>query len=632
MKKQLTQSLAILLNLTLVGSSFADIGMPGNAASAAMPDFVKTLTPPTALGYLTDSYKGNTDHPVILIQDLHANYGVQKKIEGLLKFLQPKVSPKGSPMVLGIEGAWGQMNLTNVRSSALKVRQIAADFLLKEAEISGMEHFAAMSPVPVDFYGIDNPQDYIIHQNLFRKSLAARLELAGKIDQLRIVVNKSKADGPRSLRHLWKLADNFHAGKIGLDELSNALGTRLSDYGQAEAALSDAQTAAAGLEKGEKAFYMKNVVAADQDLSMLSRLFRQQLTFEEVQYVSKRVSKMLVVIQALLPKENMKLWEDTVRSAIDHYAVALLRNQPMASHAKELAAQNPGKSVVLVTGGFHTAGIAESLKAKKISYIVVAPVVDSHTAKDERLYIKRMMGIRVSSSEEAKELAQIKATAHTITPGGDVAAAGMLLAGTPLTADMRAAASHWPEVIGRVEHGDEAAGTDQPLTNAERGIDEAAVVESKSAGESPTSLAGRIGVKVERQLDIIADNDQPGQGPIAKEGDKVTDVSLADEKPREAGRVTGVAKIAGLLGVAAAGATVLKVVNMAGQSGHQFTNALSVANNSSAMTVALNAGHSFLTSIGSAMHSPHAGWWIAGAAAVTVGTAIAARKAINGAA
>jgi hypothetical protein len=83
MKKNTTKTLAVILNLALVGTSFADVGMPGVAANAEMPDFAKALVPPSQLGFLDSSYTGQTDKPVILIQDLHANYGVQKKIEGI---------------------------------------------------------------------------------------------------------------------------------------------------------------------------------------------------------------------------------------------------------------------------------------------------------------------------------------------------------------------------------------------------------------------------------------------------------------------------------------------------------------------------------------------------------------------
>jgi len=297
-----TKTLSITLSATLLATSFTGIAGAGVApAAAAMPDFVRALTPPENLGFMDTFYQGNSEKPVILIQDLHANVGVQRKIEGLLRYYAPKLTEGGKPMVMGVEGAWGKLDFGQIRSMAAKVRRGVSDFLLKEAEISGMDHFVAVSQNPVEYYGIDDPQDYIIHRELFSKSLAARLQLASKVDKLRVAVNNAKASGSSSLRQLWKLSDDFHSGKIGLDELSKTLNTPITNYGQAEAAIARAQESAVATEKTDTISEMRNVVAADRNLELLARLFRQQLTLEEVQYVSKQVPQMLVVIQALLP-------------------------------------------------------------------------------------------------------------------------------------------------------------------------------------------------------------------------------------------------------------------------------------------------------------------------------------------
>ena len=593
-KAMLTKSLAILLNLALVGTSFADMGVPGAAASAAaMPDFVKALTPPEQLGYITDSYQGQTDKPVVLIQDLHANYGVQKKIESLLEFLQPKVSPNGQPMVLGIEGAWGKLDLTKIRNVPEKPRLAASNFLLKEAEISGMEHYAALTPDPIEFYGIDNPEDYIMHVNLFRKSLAARLELAGKIDKLRESVNQAKADGSAALRRLWKLSDEFHAGKIGLDELSHALNTPLSNYGQAEAALASAENDAADHAKGDKAFYLKNVVAADQDLELLARLFRQQLTMEEVQYVAGRVPQMLVVIQALIPGENMQLWEDTVRSAIDHYAVALLRNQPLSAHAEELAANHPASSVVIVTGGFHTAGIMEDLKIKKMSYVVIAPVVESESAQDERLYIKRMMGIHVTQPEISSAV-QAYASARTV-PGIELySAAGEsetngatpeIAKDAKLAGDVNTAFANGANAadIGRTLEGASPVGAVAMAGAIDENVQDPVIKTPLSLfarGKALlTTFLQRVGVM--KPIEVAADSQARNAADVTLGGQEATTQTTAAP-----------AKSGGILRrvVTVTTALTLGAVNLMGQSGHQFQQVAQTHASSSPLTWALGIG------------------------------------------
>jgi len=64
--------------------------------------------------------------------------------------------------------------------------------------------------------------------------------------------------------------------------------------------------------------------------------------------------------------------------------------------------QYPHSSTIIITGGFHTAGIADDLKLKKISYVVIAPVVEAQTAQDEAIYLKRMMGIHITGEQIAE--------------------------------------------------------------------------------------------------------------------------------------------------------------------------------------------------------------------------------------
>ena len=412
MKNTFVKSLAIILNVALVGTSFADIGMPASvAAGSGMPGFVRTLTPPTQLGYVTEAYQGSTDKPVILIQDLHGNYGVQKNILHILEHFQPLVTQGGHPAVVGTEGAWGPFDMSYFRKYSQKVREVAGDFLMKEAEMSGMEQFASISQQPVQLVGIENPQDYLLNLDVFRKSFVVRLQLAHKVENLRAAVVKSKVDAPLALQRIWRAEDAFHSGKIDLNELARRLNLpSLSNYGQAEAALMKRKEEVAA----KSGTYAVNIVRADGDLQLLSRLLRQQLTLEEVQFASQRVPAMLTTIQTLLPGQDMSVWQDAIRSAMDYYAVALMRDKPLSQRAVELAQKNPGTSVMIVTGGFHTAGIAEQLKAKHFSYLVVAPNVDSHTDFDETLYLKRMMGVHVTKQEiQNKQLArEVKASAH----------------------------------------------------------------------------------------------------------------------------------------------------------------------------------------------------------------------------
>src|SRR6185437_5628600 len=68
------------------------IGPSAQAAGPVVASAVSLLTPPSRLGALTaSSLTGSRLPEVILIQDLHVNYGGQKNISGLLEFLSQRL-------------------------------------------------------------------------------------------------------------------------------------------------------------------------------------------------------------------------------------------------------------------------------------------------------------------------------------------------------------------------------------------------------------------------------------------------------------------------------------------------------------------------------------------------------------
>jgi len=197
-KTTISKLFSIFVSAALLSSSWS--GMAHAILDAPkVPEFVRDLTPPVKLGYVESHFEGSADtKPVVLIMDLHANLGVQKNIIAILKDLQPKVTPSGRSMVLGIEAAWGEVDLAPIRQEKPEVRELVGEFFLKEAEITGMEHFAAMSEAPVKLVGIDDQADYLLHRDLFRQSLSARLGLGHKVEKMRKAVAESKKHAPWS--------------------------------------------------------------------------------------------------------------------------------------------------------------------------------------------------------------------------------------------------------------------------------------------------------------------------------------------------------------------------------------------------------------------------------------------------
>jgi hypothetical protein len=242
--------LAIILSISLVWTSggVLDAALTAPdifAAPSALPQF--QLQPPGQLGRIADYFnapsprtlslqgEGGADAKrraegegpfVILIQDLHAHYGVQKNIAGLLDFLaeklkaeQPKseqprggttntaVPPSGisaslhfrnlvvppsadPPFALAVEGASGPID-----SSVMalfpdeKVKLAASDYLMREGELTGAEFFAIKHGLPHLLVGVENEKYYLVHRDLFRKTLTDREELVKTLKGLQSDIN-----------------------------------------------------------------------------------------------------------------------------------------------------------------------------------------------------------------------------------------------------------------------------------------------------------------------------------------------------------------------------------------------------------------------------------------------------------
>lgn len=192
------QILSVVLSLSLLWSSGgaleAAVASPDVfALPSNLPQF--RLQPPAHLGRVTDYFNaserrgtgasGQTSPLIVLIQDLHANYGVQKNIAGLLEFLTKRLSPtpRGSeapalPFAVAVEGAWQPVDnsilaLYPDRPMALK----AADLLLREAELTGPDLFAIERGIPHLLQGAEKKEYYLAHRDVFNQTFQDRQDL-----------------------------------------------------------------------------------------------------------------------------------------------------------------------------------------------------------------------------------------------------------------------------------------------------------------------------------------------------------------------------------------------------------------------------------------------------------------------
>ncbi len=206
------------------------------AAPSNLPQF--QLAPPGQLGRISEYFNAAGEAKlVILIQDLHAHYGVQKNIAGLLEYLSDRLkksSPrqfvsrgpatltstpldprfqsagmtqKEIPFTLAVEGAEGPID-----SSVMalfpdeKIKLAAADYLMREGELSGAEYFAIQRRQPNLLVGVEEAGYYTVHRELFRKTFQDREKLTHALKAIQTEV----AELPRYVFRKNKALWDFH--------------------------------------------------------------------------------------------------------------------------------------------------------------------------------------------------------------------------------------------------------------------------------------------------------------------------------------------------------------------------------------------------------------------------------------
>jgi len=510
------------------------------------------LIPPSQMGRIADYYNAPAENSklVILIQDLHAHYGVQKNISGILEFLSKKLHrdvpsplageggrspgegsphppfghllPQGEkeiPFALAVEGAQGPIDSSVMALfPEQKIKRQAADYLMRQGELTGAEYFAVMKGIPNLLTGVEDARYYNLNRDLFRQTFKDREELTGLLKSLQAdLVPLQKRMYGSTLADFQKKVDAYEKAEMSTHEFvgllvqtanpqldlkkdfpvlaSFASNSRFGTMEQVRSATAEfltqiqsrlspeekknlqllakksettvyylylrdliyrkqlflaappelaqyleylhtAQTMGMDQvthEAKELAFKIKlslardaaDLVRVEHDLDLLSRITDLQATEMEVKDFGPRVNQFVALCKSLMESNGLHSFDETkvralISSSIDYYAMAHMRNKPMIDNTlalmgahplrtqhskfktqqdvfldvdpKALSAERPYDVAVLVAGGFHTQPLAQLLRQKNISYIVITPTVENLTDADHELYIKRLNG------------------------------------------------------------------------------------------------------------------------------------------------------------------------------------------------------------------------------------------------
>ena len=326
------------LSLLLLGS------IAGAAAADAPLDVSQKARPPFAIpakyGDITDYQpaKPGKDQLVIMIQDLHANVGVQKNIAAILYRLNRLDKARG--LVVCVEGASGEGDVSLLRSLPGPVRYEFESMLLRKAYLTGAELAATESHA-----------DWAQQQAVVWNRIKAFFGLSSPIPPVSL-----------SPIELWGVDDpdlyrkNWHAAKT-VDRLQNP----------ALASLRDTKSM---LTEGANSTLKTH-------LDLLTKMLMLRLQPKEY--------KDYLPTRKLNPRGPAE-YEQALSAAEDYYKYADLRSTAMTQNLLKKIGARP--LAVLVTGGFHTQEMAAQLKTLGIGYAVVTPqveVLDQDAAYKARL-------------------------------------------------------------------------------------------------------------------------------------------------------------------------------------------------------------------------------------------------------
>jgi len=314
----------------------------------AMPFAVaaKPPEPPFAIpqrnGDITDFYPGPEASPrqvVVMIQDLHANVGVQKNIASVLyRLLSINKMPS---LLVCVEGASGEGDVSLLRSLPRFIRRGFEALLLHKAYLTGAE--------------------------LAATEAAAQWEQQQSVlwDRVKSWFSSNRQIGPVSLSpiQLWGVDDpelyrkNWRAAKY-VDREHNR-------------ALDEVKATRSMLSAGASEPLKKH-------LDLVVKLLLLRLQPKEYQEYRKN--------RALNPKGSRD-FEEVLKAAETYYEAAEERSKAMVNNLTAKMGSTPGYTV-LVSGGFHTQEMAEALKQRKIAFVVITPrvtVLDQDEAYRARL-------------------------------------------------------------------------------------------------------------------------------------------------------------------------------------------------------------------------------------------------------
>jgi hypothetical protein len=291
---------------------------------------------PPRLGTITDYYQpkampgtpARLQRPqlVVLIQDLHANVGVQKNIASILYRL---LHYNKGYLLVCVEGASGEGDVSLLRSLPGAVRHAFEAMLLHRAYLTGAELAATEAAAEWAQQGVV----------IWSRIKAFFVQPINPLPVSLTPIHLWGVDDPELYRKNWRAAKT-------VDRLHNQ-------------ALDYIHSTREFLAGGASPVLQKQ-------LSLVTKALLLRLQPQEYADYLKGRS---------LNPHGPPVYEQTLQAAETYYAAANRRSAAMTHNLLQKVGRMPGLTA-LVTGGFHTQEISGELKRRQLAYLVITPRVE----------------------------------------------------------------------------------------------------------------------------------------------------------------------------------------------------------------------------------------------------------------
>lgn len=135
----------------------------------------------------------------------------------------------------------------------------------------------------------------------------------------------------------------------------------------------------------------------NKDLGMVSK-YRTDFNAKKMKTYIKREARRLKLDLAIPDDDILKQMQETLPAVEDFYRYASKRNNILANNTLDGMKQENEDIGVLITGGFHTEGITDYFKDKRITYVVIVPKIEE-LERDDTRYINALRGKKTPFEE-----------------------------------------------------------------------------------------------------------------------------------------------------------------------------------------------------------------------------------------